>query len=93
MHSYIHTYISCIPKCEGTLVREAVKSLISGDIEKYLDIKKLGENMTPMFLESSVLNVFASGWRKVALFTLLINLLFEELWKILLLLLQRVQQS
>ena len=65
----MHTYTSCICS-EGALVRETVKSMISGDIEKYLDIKKLGENMTPMFLESSVLNVFASGWRKVALFTL-----------------------
>ena len=49
--------------------------------------------MTPMFLESAVLNVFATGWRKVALFTLLINLLFEELCGTLLQLLQQLQQS
>ena len=50
-------------------------------------------NRPAVVLELAFLSVLDTGWRKVAIFMLLINLLFEELCGILLQLFQRLHED
>ena len=50
-------------------------------------------NRPAVVLELALLSVLDTGWRKVAIFTLLINLLFDELCRILLQLFQSLHEG